>query len=124
MSTKKNGAGETKIEKKILYPCILKKECVLYPADREKYPHGIKYPCHTLGMRTDNKVTFGIPEKLEYKQNDMILEDIPGTIDTSYGIMMSPTKENLSIWRETNEQNVASWEICGKGMIWTPVLRR
>tara|TARA_B110000858_G_C17710373_1_gene430266 strand:- start:15 stop:833 length:819 start_codon:yes stop_codon:yes gene_type:complete len=97
-------------------PCLLKKECVLYPADREKYPEGITYPCYTLGMRTVNTVTFGIPEKLEYTRNGMILEDIPGTIDTSYGIMMSPTKENLSIWRETNEQNVASWEAMFKRM--------
>lgn len=94
-------------------PCILREERVLYPAepaDRKKYPQGITYPCYTLGMRTGNKVTFGIPEELEYTLEGMILEDIPGTIDTSYGIMMSPTKENLFIWREKNEQNVATWE--------------
>lgn len=98
-------------------PCILRKECVLFPADpadRKKYLRGIRYPCYTLGMRTGNTVTFGIPERMEYTLEGMIvediLEDIPGTIDISYGIMMSPTKQNLSIWRTMNEQNVTTWE--------------
>lgn len=90
-------------------PCVLTQNCTLYPKNN-KYPNGIEYPQYTLGLRTDTTVTFGVPEPLEYSLKEVKhLQDIPGNVENSYGIMMHPTESNLSIWREHNQQIVNAW---------------